>query len=283
MILVVGATGTNGREVATRLAAAGQQIRALVQRPDKAANLLGPDVELVQGDLNDPASLEAALKGVDKAFIVAAVDQRATIWYRNFFEAAKTVGTGHIVKFSAMGAGSGNAELLRQHGDSDQFLQASGLAYTILRPNSFYQNLLWSAGTIKEQGAFYLPIGDAKQSLVDVRDIAAVAVAVLTGKDHEGKIYEITGPESLSYYDVAEKLSKVLGKPIKYVDVSPATAKEGMLKAGTPEWNAIAVTELYGVFATGLASRTMDTVSKITGKRPISFEQFVRDFAGQFR
>src|SRR5260370_9928256 len=114
MILVVGATGTKGREVATVMAAAGQQIRGLVQRPDKAANLLGPDVELVQGDLNDPASLEAALKGVDKAFIVAAVEQRATIWYRNFFEAAKTVGTGHIVKFSAMGAGSGNAELLRQ-------------------------------------------------------------------------------------------------------------------------------------------------------------------------
>jgi uncharacterized protein YbjT (DUF2867 family) len=283
MILVVGATGTNGREVVARLVSAGEEVRALVQNPAKAASLRGPNVELVQGDLNAPASLEAALQGVDKAFIVAAVDRRAPIWFRNFFEAAKRVGPRHVVKFSGMGAGIPTSELLRHHGESDQFLQETGLPYTILRPNSFHQNMLWSAGTIKEQGAFYLPMRDAKQSLVDVRDIASVAAAVLTGKGHEGKTYEITGPESLSYAEVAAKLSTVLGKPIMYVDVPPAAAKEGMLKAGTLEWNASAVIELYGYFASGVASRTTDTIQKLTGKPPISFEQFARDFAAEFR
>jgi uncharacterized protein YbjT (DUF2867 family) len=283
MILVVGATGTNGREVVTRLSAAGQPVRALVRGPAKADDLRLPHVELVSGDLDDPASLDAALKGVQRAFIVTAVDARAVRWFRNFFEAVKRAGTPQVVKFSGMGAGAGNSEILRQHGETDQLLRESGLGYTILQPNSFYQNMLWSAQTIKNQGAFHLPMRDGKQSLVDVRDIAAVAAAVLTGKGHEGKTYEITGPEALSYHDVAPTLSKVLGKPVRYVDVPPAAAKESMLKAGMPEWNAAAVTELYGVFATGQFAATTDVVAQVTGKPPIPFEQFAREHTGLFR
>src|SRR5262249_38351989 len=134
----------------------------------------------------------------------------------------------------------------------------------------------------KDHGAFYLPMGSARQSLVDVRDIAAVAVAVLTGAGHEGKTHVITGPESLSYHEVADKLSTVLGRPIRYVDVPPAAAHDSMLKAGMPEWNARAVTELYGIFATGEAAGTTDTVEQITGRKPISFDQFARDHAGAF-
>jgi uncharacterized protein YbjT (DUF2867 family) len=161
-------------------------------------------------------------------------------------------------------------------------LAASGLPYTILQPNSFHQNLLWSAATIKDQGAFYLPVGEARQSLVDVRDIAAVAVAVLTGSGHEGQTYEITGPESLSYHDVAAKLSAALGKPVNYVPVPPEAALDSMLKSGMPEWNARAVTDLYGAFATGAYARTTDTAGRLTGKPPIPFEQFARDFAAAF-
>ena len=142
--------------------------------------------------------------------------------------------------------------------------------------------MLWSAGTIKDHGAFYLPMGDARQSLVDVRDIADVAVGVLTGSGHEGKTYEITGPESLTYHEVAGKLSAALGKPVRYVDVPPEAALDSMLKAGMPEWNARAVTELYGVFAAGLASGTTDTVVRVTGHGPIPFERFARDHAGAF-
>ena len=174
------------------------------------------------------------------------------------------------------------SEILRQHGETDEALIDSGLPYTILRPNSFYQNMLWSAATIKDHGAFYLPMGNARQSLVDVRDIAAVAVQVLTGTGHEGKTYVITGPESLSYHEVADKLSAVLGRSIRYVDVPPEAAFESMLKAGMPQWNARAVTELYGIFAAGEAAGTTDTIERITGRAPISFDQFARDHAAAF-
>jgi uncharacterized protein YbjT (DUF2867 family) len=283
MILVVGATGTNGREVVKQLSARGVPVRALVRSAEKSPDLRLPNVELVRGDLGDPPSLDAALRGVQKAFIVTAVDQRCVEWFRNFFEAAKRAGGPHVVKFSGMGAGSADTPVMNQHGETDEMLQRSGLPYTVLRPNSFHQNLLWSAGSIKGQGAFYLPLGDARQSLVDVRDIASVAAEVLTGAGHEGQVYELTGPESLSYHDVAATLSKVLGKPVRYVPVSLEAAKESMLKAGMPEWNAAAVTDLYRAFATGAYARTTDTIARLTGRPPRSFEQFARDHADAFR
>jgi uncharacterized protein YbjT (DUF2867 family) len=171
---------------------------------------------------------------------------------------------------------------MRQHGETDQALADSGLDFTILRPNSFYQNMLWSAGSIKSQGTFYLPMRDARQSLVDVRDIAAVAVKVLTVAGHDGQTYEITGPESLSYSEVAAKLSAVLGKPVTYIDVPPEAAFESMRKSGMPEWNARAVTDLYATFVAGVAARTTDTVERITGSKPISFDQFARDHVTAF-
>jgi uncharacterized protein YbjT (DUF2867 family) len=282
MILVVGATGTNGREVAVRLAGAGRKVRALVRNPEKAADLSKAGVDLVRGDLDDPASLATALRGVERAFVVTAVDPRCVGWFRNFFEAAKRAGTRHVVKFSGMGADDAGAEILRQHGESDTMLATSGVPYTILRPNSYYQNMLWSVGSIRERAEFYLPLRNARQSLVDVHDIASVAVAVLTETGHEGKTYEITGPASLSYADVAATLSKVLGKTVRYVDVPPEAAKQAMLASGMPEWNATAVTELYGAFATGRYARTTDAVERITGKPPISFEQFARENAAVF-
>jgi uncharacterized protein YbjT (DUF2867 family) len=284
MLLIVGATGTNGREILGRLAGAGQPARAMVRNPAKAGDLRGPNVEVVAGDLDDPDSLDAALAGVERAFFLASVDRRYSGWFRNFLNAARRDGVRHLVKFSGFGAGVDSpAEIMRQHGETDDALLASGLAYTILRPNSFHQNLLWSAGTIKDQGAFYLPIRDGKQSLVDVRDIADVAVHVLTEAEHENRIYEITGPQSLSYHDVAATLSAVLGRTIRYVDVPPETALDAMLQSGMPEWNAKALIDLYSVFAAGGMARTADVVERITGHAPRSFEQFARDHAEAFR
>ena len=282
MILVIGATGTNGQEVVQRLAGADHPVRALVRNPARTDGLPSANVELAQGDLDDSASLDRAFQGVSRTFVVTAVDRRAVGWFRNAYAAAQRAGTPHVVKFSGLGAGVAHCELLRQHAETDEMLEASGLPYTILRPNSFYQNLLWSAGTIKDHGAFYLPRRDGRQSFVDVRDIAAVAARVLTETGHEGQIYEITGPESLSYAEIASKLSRVLGKPVKYVDVPPEAARESMLKAGMPAWNAAAVTELYGAFASGLFDYTTDTVQRITGQPPIPFESFARDHAAAF-
>jgi uncharacterized protein YbjT (DUF2867 family) len=220
---------------------------------------------------------------VSRAFVVAAADERTVEWFRNAFDAAKRAGTPHVVKFSALGAGAVDTAILRQHAETDELLAASGLPYTVLRPNSFFQNLLWSADTIRGHGAFYLPLRDARQSLVDVRDIAAVAEAVLTGPGHEGRAYDITGPESLSYADVAATLTRVLGKPVRYVDVPPEAARESMLKAGMSAWTADALTELYGAFATGRFGDTTDAVERVTGRPPIRFEQWATENAAAFR
>jgi uncharacterized protein YbjT (DUF2867 family) len=285
MILVTGATGTNGREVVNRLIAAGQAVRALVRDPPKARELADAGAELVRGDLGDAASLKAAFSGADAAFFVAAVDARFVGWFRNFLDGALATGKQlRIVKFSGMGSSVDSpAEIMRQHGQTDEVLAASGLPYTILRPNAFYQNMLWSAQSIKEQGAFYLPMGNARQSLVDVRDIANVASRVLTTGGYEGKAYDITGPESLSYHDVAKTLSAVLGKPVKYVEVPAAAAVDAMLKTGMPEWNARAVGELYTAFVERGYAEITSAIEEITGRAPTSFEQFARDHASVFQ
>lgn len=283
MRLVVGATGTNGREIVQRLANAGVEVRALVRNVAKAAYLRGPNVTLVQGDLDDPVSLDAALAGVERALFITPVDARHVAWFRSFLDAARRAGTPHVVKFSGMTADPASpSEILRQHGETDRMLAESGLGYTILRPNSFYQNMLWSSRSIKEHGVFYSSLKDARQSLVDVRDIAAVAVKVLTGPGHLGQTYELTGPESLSYHDIAAAFSRVLNKPVRYVDVPPEAVRDSMQKAGAPEWNATAVAELLATFATGIGARTTDTVAQLTGAPPTSFEQFVRDHAAAF-
>jgi uncharacterized protein YbjT (DUF2867 family) len=213
--------------------------------------------------------------------VVTAVDPGAVRRFAAFFEAAHRAGGPHVVKFSGMGAG-GPAEILRQHGDSDRLLAESGLPYTILRPNSFYQDLLWSAGSIRERGEFYLPLRDARQSLVDVRDIADAAVAVLTGNGHAGKVYDLTGPAALSFAEVADTLSAVIGRPVRYVDVPPEAARQAMEGAGMPAWNAAAVAELYGYFADGKAAAVTGDIERLTGRPATSFAQFARDHAAAF-
>lgn len=144
------------------------------------------------------------------------------------------------------------------------------------------QNFLQSAGTIQSQGAIYAPIGDARISFVDVRDIAAVAVKTLTEPGHEGKTYLITGPESLSHYDVAEKLSKAIGKKVNFVDVPPEAFKQAVMGSGVPEWMADGLNELYADWRTGSITAVSPVVSEVAKKQPIAFDQFARDHVAAF-
>lgn len=282
-ILVTGATGTNGRELIRQLTAAGQQVRALVRNPAKAGNLAGPNVELAAGDFDQPSTLDAALRGIERAFLLTAVSERFVEWQTAFIQAAQRAGVKHVVKFSGMCAGPDvGSELLRLHHQTDDLLRRSGVPFTILQPNSFHQNIFSSAATIKTQGRFYLPLKNANQSTVDVRDINAVAAKVLTTSGHEGKTYVITGPEAPTFYQVAEKLSSALGRKIEYVDVPLPAAADAMRKGGMPEWSVRVVSELLGYFATGAAAEVTDTVSSLLGRPGISFEQFAQDNRSAF-
>ncbi|MDQ6704605.1 MAG: SDR family oxidoreductase [Acidobacteriota bacterium] len=283
MILLTGATGTSGSEIAKQLSGAGASFRALVRDPRAAGPLSGLNVELAEGDLGKPETLKKPLEGIDHALLLSSPDERQVELQGNFIEAAKSAGVNHVVKFSAIGAAPDSiSKFLRWHAQTERQLEQSGMGYTHLRPSSFMQNFLQSAGTIQSQSAIYAPIGDAKISYVDVRDIAAVAVKTLTEPGHEGKTYIITGPESLSHTDIAEKLSKALGKKVNFVDLPPEAYKQAVMGAGVPEWLADGLNELYTDWRTGSIAAVSSVVSEVAKKQPISFDQFARDHAAAF-
>lgn len=284
MILVTGGTGTTGSEIIRELSAAGaKRVRALVRNPEKASFIREAGFETVEGDFDRPETLEAALAGVERALLLTAPDPRTFEHQRGFIEAAKRAGTRHVVKFSAIGADAGGPEGFgKWHGQAEDELKASGLAWTMIQPNFFMQNLLGQAQTIAREGVIYQPAGDARASFVDARDIAAVAARVLLGDGHEGKSYVVTGPEALSYGEVAERLSAATGRTVRYVSITPEQFRQGALAAGLPEWLADALGVLNEIFAAGKASVVTNVVREVGGKEPTTFAEFARDHAGAF-
>ncbi len=283
MILITSAPGNNANAVIRELTAAGVRVRALLRNPNSAGEIKGPLVEIAVGDFLNPASLDAALRGVEKAFLIPPSDPRSVEMQVNFIRAAKRAGTRHVVKLSVAGADVNSpGRVARWHAEGEKELEASGIPFTHLRPNAFMQNLLGLAPTIVSQGAFYQPAADGKVSHIDVRDIAAVAAKVLTGDGHQGKTYVITGPEALSYDEVAGKLSTALGRPVKYVNVTPEDFKKSLLGWGIPEWMADGLNEFFAAIRAGYCAAVTNTVEEVAKRKPISFGDFVHDFAEAF-
>ena len=283
MILLTGGTGVAGREISKALQGMGVLHRSLVRDRVKAAGSAGALVELVEGDLSRPESLGAALDGVEKALLLTAVSPDAPQQERNFIAAARRAGLRHVVKFSAYGAGLKAPHFFgRQHGAGERELEDSGLPFTMLRPNGFFQNFLGSAGSIQARNAIHAPAGEMKFSPVDVRDIAAVAAHVLTEDGHQWQRYTITGPEALSHTEIAERFSRVLGRPIHFVDVTEDAAREWMLAAGLPAWQVEKILDLYRYYRTGAAAEVTYHVECVGRKAPTTFEHFVRDHAASF-
>lgn len=282
MILVTGGTGTSGSDVVRQLAATGTRFRALARNPDKAAALKLPGVEIVRGDLAQPDSLAPALKGIDRLFMLSSPVPNQVELETNLLNAAKKAGVRHVVKFSAMTASPDvPARFPRAHGLIEQKVRESGLAWTFLRPTFFMQNLLGLAGMVR-QGTIYQPAGQSKASFIDTRDIAAVAVQALTNNGHEGKVYDLTGPELLSYADIADILSGVLGRPVEYQDIPPAAARQAMIEMGIPEWNADGINELLDQMRAGQYARITTNVHDVGRKAPTTLAQFARENQAAF-
>lgn len=206
-----------GGEVLRRLAAHNLAACALVRDPKRAEPFKKIGVELIDGDFARPGSWRRALDGVTKVFSITPAHHDAEKWNAIFLEAAKNAGVELVVRLSGTSVSpSSAAEFHRQMGRCDEALTVSDLDYTILQPNVFYQNMMIMARPIREQGVFRSAVGDARISMIDVRDIADVALKTLTEDDHRGKTYVLTGPQSLTYFDVARLLSEASGKPIRY-------------------------------------------------------------------
>ena len=198
---------------------------------------------------------------------------------RSFVDAAKKGGVKHIVKLSQLGANPHSpGRFQRYHGAVENHILRSGIAHTFLRPNLFMQALLNFRSALSS-GTLFAAARNAKVSIVDVRDIASVAERALSESGHEGKTYDITGPEALTHAQMAEQLSRALGKPIKYVDVPLEAFREALLSFGLPPWQAEGVVEDYEQYRRREASLVTTTVRDITGNDPIAFSQFARDYA----
>jgi uncharacterized protein YbjT (DUF2867 family) len=295
-ILVTGATGTVGNEVIKQLLAAKGQREEdiIVKAAARSANddtFRNLGVQIAQLDYNKPDTLSTALRGVNKVFLLTPFQSNMVDLTLNLVNEAKNVGVKHIVKQSVLGADAEH-EITpnRLHRQAEKIIEESGIPFTFLRPNFFMQNFVtFYSHFIKTQGAFYVPAGDAKASFVDVRDIAAVAVQVLSGSSKNGetkhirKAYDITGGEALSYGQAAEILSKEIGKKVNYVNISDEDARKGMKDMGADEWTINSMIELFGITRAGYLSEISTAVEQVTGNKPITFSQFARDYAVAFK
>ena len=265
MICVTGAGGTLSSEVIRQLEQkAPFRAAYFSDRAAETARARGIDAVVI--DYNQPETLRAAFQGCDRLFLLGPNALNQTELELNAVEAAKAAGVRHIVKQSVMGAAEEAYSLANIHRPVEKAIEGSGLAWTFLRPNSFMQNTVtFMAQTIRAEGAFYSASGQARISHVDVRDIAAVAVTALRAPGHEGRIYTLSGPEALTYDDMADELSKALGRDIRHISLPPADLKAGMLAEGMPEAIADRMLDLERYFRENRASRITEDVT--TGDR----------------
>ena len=283
MILFIGLTGAVGTEIIKLLPEYGIRARGLVRNPDKAEAAREAGVEIIPGSLEDEDAISAALQGCDRAFLLMANSRQQLELEKSFVDTAVETGVGHIVKMSANGADSNSKALLkRYHGDSEQHIRESGLRYTLVRPNFFMQNMLHMAGSIVEQDRFFMPMRDGQVGIIDVRDVARFVLDVLTLPGHEDQTYEVTGSELLSFHDIAEQLSEVMGREIRYVDQPAAEFKQSLLQWVPDNWYVETVSELFELIAQGSGAILNDEYTQVTGRAPTALRRFFRDYSSFF-
>jgi uncharacterized protein YbjT (DUF2867 family) len=282
MILVTGSTGNVGSEVVKQLASGEHKVRALVRDRSSAAGKFPTTVDLAIGDLDSVDSLVAAMRGVDKVYLLAPMTPSHVVHEANAIAAAKRAQVKHVVKHSLLGAQYEAITLARWHRNGEKVLEASGLAWTHVRPSAFFTNALGWAAMIKNGGVVYQPTGEGKLGMVDPRDVAAVAVAALTEPGHESKAYDVTGGRALSTREQVEIIAQATGKPIKYVHVPDHTARDSMLRTMQPQLVELLL-EYMGMVRGGQAAVVTDAVQKVTHRQPRTFEAWVQDHVGVFK
>ena len=284
MILFTGLTGAVGTEIIKLLPEYGIWARGLVRNPDKAEAIRQAGVEVIPGSLEDEDAVSASLQGCDRAFLLMANSRQQLELEKSFVDAARNAGVGHIVKMSANGADSNSKALLkRYHGASEQHILESGLRYTLVRPNFFMQNMLHVAAPIVEQDKFFMPMREGQVGIIDIRDVAHFVLTVLTGSGHDGKTYEITGPELVSFHGIASQLSEVMGREISYIDQPAAEFKSSLLQWVPDDWYVDTVSELFELIAQGSGALINDEYAQVTGREPTTLGRFFRDYSAFFK
>jgi uncharacterized protein YbjT (DUF2867 family) len=285
MILVTGATGTVGRELVPILSARGTAFKAMVRKEADRDALARKGVTAVVADFTNSIQLSEALAGIEQVYLVGPPDSPHVTHEGAVIDAARQAGVRRIVKQSAMAAHDTSAcAFKRWNGMIERQLMYSGLTYTILRPTGFMQNFVnYEAAKIAATGTIRAPLGDARVSWIDVRDIATVAATVLCEEGHEGRVYDLSGPEALSHYEVATKLSSATKRDIRYEPLSDAEAYWQMIAHGLPPSAARSMLSLYQAYREAGTGPVTGWIEILTGRAPRSFDAFAHEYADRFR
>ncbi|XVV10715.1 NmrA family NAD(P)-binding protein [Actinoplanes sp. CA-131856] len=278
-MILVTTTGKVGSRTARLLADAGQHVRVVSRRPEAHQNLTEAGVEVLAGDLDDPATIAGAVAGVTSVVLVTtpSVAQETAV-----VEALREQ-PAHITKITADASPDSPIARRRDHHRIEQALTASGLPHTLLRANAYMQNVLMLAPVIAARSAFSSPAADGRVGMVDARDVAEVAATIAAAPaEHTGTTYRLTGPRALSYDDVAAQLSELTGRTITHQHITAQEQEEAMVRMGLPEPVAHANALALKLFADGDADWTSPDVQRVTGRPPRTFTQFATDHISLF-
>lgn len=279
-ILIIGAAGNNGTATLDALTRKHKNdfiIRAGVRSAAKASELQAkfPGIETVVLDLDRPETLPAAYRGVDKLFLVIGNVENREEHARNAIAAAVAAGSvRHVLFYSVVGAEYESILFGRQFRAGEKYLEASGLQWTHLRTIFFQENFVGWADGIK-QGALYFGVGDGRFAPLNVGDIGEIAANILCTAGHDGKAYNVTGPELLSGQDMAKVFADVTGKAVQYVSPDNATTLKSLLEAGWPEWQAKGLVELFNLFADNHAAVVSPDGERLLGRRLTTLRSYV--------
>jgi uncharacterized protein YbjT (DUF2867 family) len=281
MVLVIGGRSKIGAAVIAELLARGQSVRALVRSGEGSA--FHEPIEVVRGDLADRDSLATAMEGADRVFLLCGPREDEVELNQNAIDAAEDAEVSLLVRSSILGADPESPSTFnRDHGICDSYLRDSAVEHAIVRPHMFMQNVPESTiPSIGGDGVFYANAGQARISMVDTRDVGAVAAVLLTEPGHENDELDVTGPEALSYTDVATKLSGALSRSITYVDAPDDAVREALAGFGVGEWLVNGLVELFQEYRRagedGYVAQVTDTVTRLTGRAPRTLGQLLEE------
>jgi uncharacterized protein YbjT (DUF2867 family) len=284
-ILITGATGTVSTALMNAMRGAEVNLRALVRDPSGGAGLRGQGAEVFVGNLDDARSLPPAFEGVRDVWLLTPNGPRAPENSMNAVWAARQAGAERIVRLSAVGAAhDAPTRSGRLHALSDREVERCGMRWTILRPLWFMQNLLNEADDVSDTGTFSLNTASARINMIDARDVAECAARVLLDHpdSHHGRTYTLTGPRSLTFDEVADRLSLALGRSITYLPVGDDAKRKVLLGYGVAEWIVDMLEEYARAYASGWGDFATDTVASLLGHPPRDIADFVRDHAAAF-
>ncbi|PRS99028.1 NAD(P)-dependent oxidoreductase [Bacillus wiedmannii] len=271
MILITGATGNAGREVVKNLLNKNVEFQVATHRKNQAGVYL---------NFEDPSSIQPALKGVKKLFLLRPPHLADTKkYFQPVIDAAKKENIQHIVFLSLLGV---EKNPIVPHAKIERIIKESGIPYTFLRPSFFMQNLISQHGDeLRKEKIIEVPAGKGKTSFIDVRDIGEVAAKVLTEQGHECKAYSLTGNEALTYYEVADIISKETKQKIIYTNPSILKFKRRMVQKGIKSDYIMVMIGIYTTAKLGLAKKITSDLVNLLGRSPFTMEEFVRDYKNQ--